>query len=197
VVNKRLKQNWEYEEKNLVLHLNYSFHNYLRLQWALRQFVGNALGNGNPLGKFKVPLTSVCLSSPSGWTSHLLNNPLAKLLHGSTSSWSSSQGQITDGFFMVLHSCWHNFPVGTTSHWNNFPLEQLPKSQLPTGTTSLFIQLPYSYNFPMAQLTPGTTSLWHNLPLAQLILEQLPYGTSSYGTTSRGRAFPTVICTRP
>ena len=98
MVNKRLKQNWEYEEKNLVLHLNYSFHNYLRLQWALRQFVGNALGNGNPLGKFKVPLTSVCLSSPSGWTSHLLNNPLAKLLHGSTSSWSSSQGQITDGW---------------------------------------------------------------------------------------------------
>jgi len=95
VVNKRLKQNWEYEEKNLVLHLNYSFHNYLRLQWALRQFVGNALGNGNPLGKFKVPLTSVCLSSPSGWTSHLLNNPLAKLLHGSTSSGSGSQGQIT------------------------------------------------------------------------------------------------------
>ena len=93
--------------------------------------------------------------------------------------------------FMVFHSCWHNFPVGTTSHWNNFPLEQLPKSQLPTGTTSLFIQLPYGttypwYNFPMAQLTPGTTSLWHNLPLAQLILEQLPYGTSSYGTTSRG-----------
>ena len=75
--------------------------------------------------------------------------------------------------FMVFHSCWHNFPVGTTSHWNNFPLEQLPKSQLPTGTTSLFIQLPYSYNFPMAQLTPGTTSLWHNLPLVQL-----PYGTT-------------------
>ena len=75
--------------------------------------------------------------------------------------------------FMVFHSCWHNFPVGTTSHWNNFPLEQLPKSQLPTGTTSLFIQLPYSYNFPMAQLTPGTTSLWHNLPLGQL-----PYGTT-------------------
>ena len=102
--------------------------------------------------------------------------------------------------FMVFHSCWHNFPVGTTSHWNNFPLEQLPKSQLPTGTTSLFIQLPYSYNFPMAQLTPGTTSLWHNLPLAQLPygttspwhnfpMAQLPPGTTYLGTSSLWHKF--------
>ena len=93
--------------------------------------------------------------------------------------------------FMVSDSCWHNFPVGSTSHWHNFPvgttslLAQLPcwhnfpLAQLPSGTTSRWLNFPMGTTSQWAQLPSGTTSRWHNFPLAQL-----PSGSSSLGTTS-------------